>query len=384
MAYGRRILLGVARYIRERGPWSVYLETRSLYDPAPRWLSGWDGDGIICRVGTAAAARAICDTGIPTVNLSASIPAIVDILGEPPVLNDQRAIGHLGAEHLLERGLKCFGYFGFPGFRWSDGRFEGFRDVIEGQGLGCTQFRGLGKTTHRYRVQSWEKEIDAVARWVAEMPKPVGLLASHDFRAVQLLDACRRADVAVPEEVAVVGVDDEDICCDLAHPPLSSILPDHERIGIEAAALLDRLMGGGSAAMEPMSIPPLGVIARQSTDMTAIDDPVMAKALRFICEGACNGINVNDVLRHVIVARSTLQLRFRKWLGKSVHQVIFETRLRRVKQLLAETKLPLGEIARLAGLQYVEHLCVAFKQHTGQTPNEYRQSLGDAAPNQDL
>ncbi len=218
------------------------------------------------------------------------------------------------------------------------------------------------------------------------LPKPLGLIACNDFRGIQALDACRRSGIAVPEEVAVVGVDNEELVCTLAYPPLSSVVPDARSIGYEAAALLDRLMRGETAPAAPLSIPPVDVITRLSTDINAIADPDVATAMRFIRERACEGIGVADVLSRVPVSRSVLQRRFRSLLGRSIHGAIAGVRLQRAKQLLIDTDLPLSAIAQRAGFSHVEYLCAAFRQATGLSPGTYRRDRRGSGehPSRDL
>ena len=192
-------------------------------------------------------------------------------------------------------------------------------------------------------------------------------MTGNDPRGIQLLDACRRAGVAVPEEVAVVGVDNDELVCELAYPPLSSVIPDAVRIGYEGAALLDRLMKGQPAPAAMQTIPPLGVAVRQSSDVTAIADPRLADAMRFIRENACAGIGVDDVLDRVAVSRSVLQRLFRKQFDRTILDSITEVRIGRVKQLLTETDMPLADIAHRAGFAYMEYLSTTFRRQTGWT-----------------
>jgi LacI family transcriptional regulator len=369
--FGRRLLEGVANYVRENGPWSVYLEQRSIYDPAPPWLKDWDGDGIISRAAYPEIARLVLRSGVAAVDLNEQVLG----LGLPLIFNDHPAIGRMAAEHLLERGFTHFAFIGHPGIYWSEGRCQGFAATVAQAGCTCSEFRGTGKTRRRYHQQSWEREMDQVADWVRRLPKPVGIMAANDFRAVQLLDACRRADIAVPEAAAVIGVDDEEVACELATPPLSSVVPDARRIGFEAAALLDVLIRGEPPPFREKYIPPRGIITRQSTDVTAIQDPVIAAALRFIRQRACAGANVGDLLRHLDVSRSVLQRRFRRQLGRSIHDVIAAVRIERAKTLLAETALPLSAIAERAGLNHPEYLSAVFRQTVGMTPGAFRRAM---------
>jgi LacI family transcriptional regulator len=367
--FGRRVLRGVSLYLRENGPWSIYLEQRSIYDPAPPWLKDWCGDGIISRAAYPDLAQLVVRTGIPTIDLQEQVLG----LGLPRIVNDNQAVGRMAAEHLLERGFSHFGFIGHPGISWSEGRHDGFVKVVTAVGHSCDEYRGVGKTLRRYHQRSWEKESDEVAAWVRALPKPVGIMACNDFRAVQLLDACRRGGVAVPEEAAVIGVDDEEVACEMANPPLSSVVTNALHIGYEAASMLDGLMRGRRPSSRELRLPPTAIVARRSTDIMAITDPLVATAMQFIRQHACDGINVDDLLRHVMAARSVLQRRFKKTLKMTIHDAILGERIRKVKELLAETSLPLAQIAQRTGFFHTEYLSTVFKQKTGTTATEHRE-----------
>jgi LacI family transcriptional regulator len=366
--FGRRVLRGVSLYLRENGPWSIYVEQRSIYDPAPPWLGQWDGDGIISRAAYPELARLVLRTDIPAVDLQEQVLG----LGLPRVVNDNEAIGRLTAKHFFERGFSRFGFIGHPGLDWSDSRARGFRDAVVAAGHVCEEYRGAQKTLRRYHQRSWEQEMDDVAVWVRALPKPAGILACNDFRAVQLLDACRRAAVAVPEGVAVIGVDNEDVACELANPPLSSVVPNAQLIGYEAAAALDLLMRGKKVRNRELLVPPSGITARRSTDLMAITDPLVASAMQFIRRHASDGIQVDDIVEALAVSRSVLQRRFRDELRRTVHEMILDERLRKVKELIAETSFSMPEIARRSGFSHSEYLSAVFKQQTGMTVSEYR------------
>ena len=239
MAFGREILWGVAQYLRINGPWTVYIEQRSLRDPAPPWLKTWAGDGIISRLAPRETRR-LRANGIPTVDLNDQGPDPC----RPRIQSDHRTEGALGAEHLLERGFTSFSFFGYPQFAWSRDCKEGFEARLRAAGHACHEYHEGQRVSRGLQQSSWEVEVEGVARWLTSLPKPLGLMACNDFRGIQVLDACRRAGIAVPEMVAVVGVDNEELACELACPPLSSVVPDARSIGYEAAALLDRLMRG--------------------------------------------------------------------------------------------------------------------------------------------
>ncbi len=371
-SFGRRLLCGVAAYIRENGPWSVYLGERSAADPVPLWLKQWSGDGIISRIASPEIREVIANTHVQVVDLNEQLGG----LGVPLISNDHAAIGRLAAQHLMERGFTRFGYVGHRGLYWSDRRGQEFLRAAREAGFECHEYPGVLEDLRSLRQGSWELEMDRIAAWVATLPKPVGILASHDFRALQLLAACRLADVAVPEQAAVIGVGADDIACELADPPLSSVVLNAWRMGYEAAALLDRLMRRERLLAGEVLIPPLDVAARQSTDVTAIADPLVARALRFIREHACEGINVEDVLSHLAISRTALQDRFRRTLRRSIHDVLVETRIGRVRELLAQTTLSLEDIAERTGFRYPEYMSSILKQRTGWTPARYRLEYG--------
>jgi LacI family transcriptional regulator len=179
-------------------------------------------------------------------------------------------------------------------------------------------------------------------------------------------------ELAVPDEVAVLGVDNDELLCDLADPPLSSVIPDVRRTGYEAAALLDRMMRGAKIAPEGRLFAPLGVATRQSTDVVAVADRHISAAVRYIRSHACSGITVADVLKQVPMSRRVLEARFQKLLGRSPHTQILAVKLDRVKQLLADTDLSLAAIAERSGFKHVEYLSVAFKRQMGLTASEFR------------
>jgi LacI family transcriptional regulator len=366
LVYGRRILRGIANYVQGRQPWSIVLAEPADQTRPPAWLERWRGDGVICRFTTPQLVRALAKTKVPFVDLSDHAD-----LGLPRIWSDHRAIGRLGAEHLLERGLRHFGFCGLRGGEWSTLRRDGFVDAVRQAGLsaGVCQSR----SQERQPAPSEEDQRTLIA-WLKSLPKPVGVMASNDWSGQRVLNACRSAGLTVPEEVAVVGVDNDELVCNLCDPPLSSVIPNPAQIGYEAAARLDALMSGG-AAQPPLLIAPLGVAARRSSDVLAIDDPDIAAAVRYIRETACNGIEVAQVLEHVAMSRSHLERGFHKFLGRTPQQEIRLAQTKRVKQLLADTDLSLAQISRLAGYKHPEYMSYAFKRETAQTPGQYRRHV---------
>lgn len=378
--FGRTMLCGIAAWIKENRPWSVYFGERSVYDPVPRWLQHWEGDGIITRTPSPEIRKLVARAGISVVDLNEQLGG----MGVPLISIDHAAVGRMAAEHLLDRGFTSFAYVGHPGLSWSDSRGAAFSQAVAEAGHSCAHYPGEDEDLSLRRSVYWESNMDRVAEWVASLPKPVAIFACHDFRALQVLAACQLADIAVPEQAAVLGVGADDIVCELAHPPLSSVVLNAWRMGHEAASILDRMMRGQKPAQQEVRVPPLSLTVRQSTDITAIADPVVAKAMRFIREHACDGINVESVVRHVSVSRTALQDHFRRALGRSIHDVVVDARLTRVRQLLTETKLSLQEISERTGFRYPEYMSSVLKQRTGWTPAHYRQEHGKPAHLDDL
>ena len=360
-AYARGLLQGIVAYIREHGPWSIHLSEHTRGDKAPVWLRSWDGDGIIARIENPAIAEALRRVRMPIVDVSAArlIPAL------PWFETDDSAVAHAAAEHLIERGFTHFAYAGESRFNWSKWREEHFVNCIRAAGFPCPIFRGTG-------VDPDEQQMDQLASWIRELPKPVGVMACYDFLGRQILDACRRIGVAVPDEVAVVGVDNDELLCELASPPLSSVIPNTHKTGYAAAALLDLMIQGAKFKGEAHLIPPIGIAVRQSSDVLAIHDQNISRALNYIRNNACNGINVQDVLRAVPQSRRLLEKRFLKFIGRTPHQEIMHVQLQRVKQLLTRSELSLEEIAERCGFKHVEYLSVAFKRETGLPPSKFR------------
>jgi LacI family transcriptional regulator len=366
--FGQNVLLGIAAYLRENGPWRVRLEHRSTREPPPPWLDAWRGDGVISRIPDPAIGAFARRTGIPVVDLNEQVAD----LGLPMIFNDQGAIGRMAAEHLLERGFTQFAYIGQRGVLWSDERGEAFARRVGKDGFSCQAFLGRGRSVWDYRQRIWETEFGEVAEWAAALQKPVGVMACNAFRALQLLEACESVNVAVPEQLAVIAGDNAAIACEMATPTLSAVINNAFRIGYEAAQLLERLMNGEQPEVEQQRIAPQRVVTRGSTDITAINDPVVAHAVRFIRQHACAGMQVDDVLREVRVSRSTLQKRTRKALNRTVHDLIIAVQLDRARQLLTETSLRLDEIAQRTGFRHVQYLSDVFKQRTGVRPGAYR------------
>jgi LacI family transcriptional regulator len=365
LASGRDILSGIARYVREHRPWALYHEPHGLEDAAPRWLRRWRGDGIIARIQTPRMARIIAAGGLPTVDVLGVVPG----LPFPLVHVDDAAIARVAAEHLIERGFRHFGYFGIANENWSEQRFAGL----------CAAVASVQAQVSLYElprdasgVRSWERAQNKLAEWIAALPKPAGVLVCSDQCGPRFLEACRRAGVAVPDEVAIIGVDNDKPLCEVCDPPLSSIDPGHSAVGYQAAAALDELLRGTSAPRTPLRVEPQQAIARLSTDVLTIGDPAITAALKLIREHAHEGLQVEAIARRVGLSRSVLQRRFRTLLRHSVHQEILSAKIKFARELLTKTDLPLASVAERAGFKHQEYLGAVLRKRIGKTAAQIR------------
>lgn len=366
--YDRQVLEGVGRYVRDRGRWNLYIHE----DPQLKLtqLDRWQGDGVIANLDDPQVFEAVSSLGTPVVGFGGARRRGDRIVY---MATDDHAIAALAAEHLLERGFRHFAYCGLPADRgrpWVDARGRAFRGLIRQAGGRVHGYRG-----DRGSMRRWQRLMDHMSRWIVSLPRPVGLLACNDARARQVLEVCRHLGVRVPEEVAVIGVDNDQLICELSIPPLSSVIQGTERLGYQAAALLDEVMAGHRVEREALIVPPVGVATRQSTEILAIDDPLVTRAMRFVTERATSGIQVGDVLAAVGVSRATLDQRFKARLGRTVHAEIQRVRLREMQGYLRTTDMTLDEIARRCGFRYVQYMAATFRRLTGMSPGEYRRRV---------
>lgn len=371
LASGRAVKRGIAAYARTHGPWSFYQQIRALHEPLPNWLKERGCHGILARIESPKLIGQIRKVRIPTVD----VLGIHDLKGIPRVSSDHQAISGAAAEELIGRGFSSFAFCGFPGRRHSDERCKYFVQRVAAEGFEVALYKParIRRPTNILATlnQGLLDECD-VAAWLSTLPKPAGIMAPSDVRAHQVLNACARRGIAVPDEVAVIGVDNDELLCELSDPPLSSVDLNGHAIGYEAAAILDRMINGQPPPTGHVRIRPRGVVVRQSTDVLAISDPIVARAEHFIRLHACDGIGVAKVLEYARLSRSTLERRFVKALGRSPSSEITRTRLSRVKELLCTTDFSLAKIAGLTGFQYVESMHCFFKESVGQTPSQYR------------
>ena len=371
-AFGRGLMSGIADYSRLHGPWSFY-EEPPFYMKSPRHrntlsqLKNWDVDGVI-----------MCDSDKTKEIIAMGLPVIVtDLLtefsGTPIVKTDDVTMGKMAAEYLIDRGFRQFAFCGFDTMFWSQDRHQGFGERVTQAGFKIHYYKQPKSRAKRLPA---EEQI-IIADWLKSLPKPVGLMACNDDRGREVIEACRIAGLHVPEEIAVLGVDNDELVCKLSNPPLSSIALNFEKAGYDAAELLDKLMSGKEKMTGvKIVVRPTRSVTRQSTDILAIEDREVAGAMRFIRQHCKEPIQVSDVVSAVAVSRRNLYQRFRRILGRSIHQEIRRARVEQVAQMLVETHLSVSQIGLALGYPRTAHIARQFRKEKGMSLLEYRKAYG--------
>jgi LacI family transcriptional regulator len=369
--YQRKIVRGVAAYARQSGRWSLYVEDEPL-DKLPN-LRLWHGQGIITTFIERKYAEAVRGLSIPVVGIEGGYGWYEADSNIPYFATDDEAIARMAAEHLMGQGYRRLAYCGVPRNRynaWSQKRAKAFRQAARDAKLPCSIYTGRILSTRKWTALQRE-----LIKWLRSLKKPVGIMAANDARARHLLEACRAVGIRVPEDVAVLGVDNDELMCELMEPPLTSIEQGARGVGYRAAELLDRMMSGKRPPKIVNFVPPERVIVRRSTDYLAIDDADVAAAVRYIREHACEHMKIGDILDAVGVSRSTLGVRFKKSMGKTIHEEILDTMLSHARRLIAAGKLTLKQVAAEAGFATVQHMTNRFREFVGQTPSEYQKMV---------
>lgn len=363
---------GILQYVRRNGPWGLHIIEGRQGEQKLIRMKDWGCTGIIGRLHT------------PELVEAASLAKVPQVLVDPEekfqsknhplfrhsiVRSDTAAVGRLAAEYFLERKFAHYAYVGeVQGVCWSVRRGEAFAEALRRAGFDCNIYGSL--TVEEKEDAGLERT--RLCAWLQALPKPVALLAAMDNRGRQVMDACAWAGLAVPCDIAVLGVDNDDDLCETTTPPMSSILLDAERASYEAAQHLDDLMRGVTRKRKIITYGPAQVVSRRSTETTQIADVVVVQAQEFIAVNACSGIGVPDVVRHVRASRRLAEQRFRQQLGRTILDEIRRVRLEHVCTLLKETNFSIGEITRTCGFDSESHLGTVFRRAYGCTMRDYR------------
>jgi len=354
-AFGRQLIMGIAHYSKLNGPWSFYKEPIGLKSSIPH-LTSWKPDGIIMR-----------DSLITKELLKLKIPTILAVHDSqypqnlPVIKTDSYSIAKLASEHLMEKGLKNFAFCGFDSYDWSKERRINF----------CRFNSKVGYKTYIYcqpkriKKNDWENEQHHVRDWVKALPKPVGIFACNDDRGQDILEVCKLLNLKVPEDVAVMGVDNDPMVCNISDPPLTSIALNVESAGYQAAKLIDDMIDKKNIYGKQIIVTPSYVVQRQSSDIFAVDDISVAQAISFIKNNARNKILVEDVVKAVNINRRTLERRFRRAIHRSIVEEIKYTRIELISKLLIESDFSISQITSFFNFTDVEHISRYFKREKG-------------------
>lgn len=378
-AYGRGLCRGIASFAQAHGEWNFVIQEGDLRSGLPAWLPGWKGDGILCRLHHAEASEMLARAPCP----------VVDIFGRvrhpdiPFLDTDADAVAEMAVRFFLNAAFDRFAYCGYPGLWFSDERGSAFSKHLE----------KLGFAPEVYQPPLVWKSQDVAAReslhtagstelesWIRTLPPKTAILACNDVRAQQLLAVAARVGRKVPDDLAVMGVDDDEVICELTHPRLTSIRPDTHGLGYTAAYWLHLLMQGTPLPRRSLLMPPLGITERASTDVVASSDPLFVEAARFIRSNLKSGIDAKSVVSHVGCSRSTLEGRFRILLGRSIKGEITRVRLMRAKILLRETRLTVEQVANACGFATASHFSRVFKEFERITPGGFRSEWDPCCP----
>ena len=360
--FGRQLIIGIARYSRINGPWSFYKEPIGLKSSIPL-LTSWKPDGIIMR-----------DSLITKELLKLKIPTILALHDSswsknlPVVRTDSRSIAKMASEHLIGKGIKNFAFCGFDNFEWSNERKLNFQQFNKEAGYKTYIYNSL----KRIKKNDWENEQTLVIDWIKTLPKPVGIMTCNDDRGQHILEVCKLSGFKVPEDVAVIGVDNDPMICEIGDPPLTSIALNVESAGYETAKLLDELISGKKMLGQQILVSPTHVVQRQSTDILAVNDIDIAAAISFIRENAKNKILIKDVVKITHLGRRALEQRFKKNIHRSIYNEIRQVRVELISKMLIETDMSISQISSLFNFTDVEHISRYFKKEKGIGLREFR------------
>lgn len=373
IAYSRNVMRGVQAFAQAKPNW--ILRDGPLARHVIRAVKEWSPHGVIAHLYDRKLSEAIGELGVPLVNTTNTLTD----LNHPLVEADHEAVGAMAADYFLGRGFRHFGFFGSRTAGFSIEREAGFRSALltAGHELSACHAEYLPRPS---ASASWVTIDSRVRAWLAELPKPVAILSSNDVPARELADICRQLGFDVPNQVSLLGVDNDELECNLSTPPLSSVVLPAQRIGFEAASQLERLMRGERLAELRYYLPPVRIESRLSTDTLAIEDDDLRAALAFIRRVAHEDLDVSAVCTHVAISRRLLERKFRSLLGGSILQEIRRTRVDIAKRLLAETDLPLPGVAKRSGFSGARRLAVVFREELSTTPSAFRDAIRGARP----
>lgn len=369
--FDREVIAGIAGYLSStRSSWDLFLEEDfRLRLPG---IEKWQGDGIIADFDDPAVAEALASSRIPLVAVGGSYENEADYpTGVPYVATDNFKLIKLAYDHLIEAGLRNFALFSLPESqenRWAQEREKAFRALMRRDKLDAEIFRGQGTS-----AQSWDEAVQQQIRWLHSLPKPVGIIAVTDARARQLMQACMIAGIEVPEQVALIGIDNDPLARMLTRIPMSSVIQGAQEMGRTAAHLLDQMLHGVRLSGTRILVPPAGINVLASSKHEPAKHPHVMRARHYIRQYACQGIKTDQVADYVGISRSSLESYFRRELGCSVHDEILRFRLDAATAILERGECNLADVALKCGFTSSQYMHSVFKRELGCTPRAYQE-----------
>ncbi|CAM3232421.1 MULTISPECIES: XylR family transcriptional regulator [Vibrio] len=379
--YDRQVIEGIGEYLQaSQCAWDIFLEedfTTHLDN-----LKYWKGDGIIADFDNPKVVESLKDINVPIVAVGGSYTKEEDYPNVPYVATDNYALVELAFQHLKQKGLENFAFYGIPSHswkRWGHERETAFKDILAKEGYKGSIFRG-----NQTSSDTWQYDMNRLADWIQMLPTPTGIIAVTDSRARHILQVCEHLNIMVPDKISVIGIDNEELASYLTRVSLSSVGQGCKEMGFRAAKILHKQLTehSGEATSSPAKIPrilvpPTKVFERQSTDFHALKDSYVIQAMHYIRHNACKGIKVDQVLAAVGISRSNLESRFKEECGHSIHEEIHNSKLKRACNLLKTTSLPISEIAELCGYPSLQYMYTVFKKNLDQTPKDYRNNASN-------
>jgi LacI family transcriptional regulator len=365
-SWGARLIKGVSQHAQEVGDWLIHVEPWGRYERF-RVPQGWDGHGIIARVNHQALVEEIEASRLPAINLS-WYPFSNERVARCTI--DPLAQGQMAADYFLSAGHKQFAFCGpLQHLGYPDLFGDSFHNALKKKGFCCNVYPAPGGDQQSI---AWGTHLASLVDWLKQLPRPVAVLCWSAARGRQVTEACHYAGIRVPDEVAILGGDHDDLMSYISSPPLSTIDQPAEQIGYEAARLLEGMMRGKKARKRPVYFPPTRIIVRHSTDTLAIDDEIVRDALKLIRDRSHEGMNVSDVVRELAVARRALEQRFVRLVGRTPAAEIRRVRIESAKRLLVESDRSIAHISRATGFGHQDLFSRVFRRSVGLTPSQFR------------
>jgi len=375
--YDRQVIAGIGQYLTStRVKWDLFMEED--FRSRTVGIHQWRGDGIIADFDDPVVGEALASMPIPVVAVGGSYADETQYPHNIPyVATDNHKLVRLAYDHLIEQGLQRFAFYGLPpcpGNRWAHERELAFMQMVRADGLEGSVYRGSSTS-----AGGWGRAQEEMVEWVRSLPKPIGIIATTDARARHLLQACIVADVPIPEQIAIVGIDNDPIAQLLCRIPLTSVIQGAEEMGRMAAQVLHQMLHGGDCSTTRVLVPPVGINVQATSLHQPLKSAYVMRAKHYIRQYACLGIKTEQVADYVGISRTLLEEHFKRELKQSVHQTILEHKLEMARQMLNDPAIPLSDVAVRSGFTSLQYMYAVFRREFNCTPRQYMENVREGA-----